>query len=194
MVISMGANIAGGFAKAANRQEAAAMIGVAVLVAPLACCGLVPALSSLVPAFSLLAALFFVIPLARWVKHIAMATPDSPSPVLFAVVVVGRKSDGWVVAAAEGKVTIPVSLPTWPASSPEADTMEVSAVEPPSPVLVAVVVVRNHTNDSLVVGASVVELMIHVVDPASQTPVILGGTDVGHERIVEAILTTVVMP
>jgi len=69
--------------------------------------------------------------------------------------------------------------------------MEASAVEPPAPVLISVVVVGKHANDDFVVRAGVVKAAIHVVDVASQMTVVLGGTNAGDQRRENTILLAV---
>jgi len=72
--------------------------------------------------------------------------------------------------------------------------MEASTVESPAPVLITVVVVRVEANNCFVVGAGVVEAAIHVVDPASEDPAGLGGTNVCNQRGEPTILAAVVVP
>jgi len=107
---------------------------------------------------------------------------------------VGGETNDWVVATAECEVSVPVSLPARPATFAEADTVETSTHEPPAPVLVAIVVVRKHTDHCLVVGATVCEISVHVVDPTGPLSSILACTDAGEQGIEDTILFAVVVP
>jgi len=71
--------------------------------------------------------------------------------------------------------------------------MESGTVEPPSPVLIMVVVVGNHTNDGFVVGAGVGELTVPVIDKISQTQAMLAGTNAGDQRSETTIFAAVVV-
>jgi len=123
-----------------------------------------------------------------------VATLDPPAPVFLVVVVVGGETDDWVVATAECKVGVPVCLPARPATSAEADTVETGTHEPPAPVLVSIVVVRQHTDHCLVVGATVCEISVHVVNPAGPLPSILACTDGGEQGSEDTILAAIVVP
>merc|ERR1712139_99971 len=120
-------------------------------------------------------------------------TLDTPSPVLSAVVVVGREPHGWTVTTADVEGGIPVGLPAWPSTTPDTETMEACALEPPAPVFVVVLMIRDETTHGVVGGAAVCEVSIHVVDPTGPVLVSLRGADVGEERAETAILISVVV-